>query len=81
MEKASLLFELQLFCFSSKLIRVEMGVVTRGGCGFRMWSPSNPPFQNPVYRPAIYIKGKSNVLFSAFPVFYTHRDSIPHRMH
>ena len=28
-----------------------MGVVIKGGCGFHMWSPSNPPFQNPAYRP------------------------------
>ena len=30
-----------------------MGVVIKGGCGFHMWSPSNPPFQNPVYGPEL----------------------------
>ena len=28
-----------------------MGVVIKGGCGLHMWSPSNPPFQNPAYGP------------------------------
>ena len=28
-----------------------MGVIIKGGCGFHMWSLSNPPFQNPACGP------------------------------
>ena len=29
------------------------GVVIKSGCGFYVWSAGNPPFQNPVYGPAV----------------------------